>query len=82
MNYKKIKMHYKEIFISITIVMLFQQSFCVNMINYFDGDCPPGWKEYNAGNGRVIVGSGTGMDINSVGKSFTTGQTSGEYQHI
>lgn len=33
------------------------------------------------GQGRVIIGSGTGTDINGVAKTFPAGSTGGEYQH-
>lgn len=37
------------------------------------------WEAY--GQGRVLVGAGTGTDKNNVGKTFTAGSEDGEYSH-
>lgn len=33
------------------------------------------------GQGRVLIGAGSGTDTNDVSKSFTVGSTGGEYEH-
>lgn len=38
------------------------------------------WEAFSEG--RVLLGVGTGTDVNSVSRTFTLGQTGGEYQHI
>lgn len=69
-----------KLLILFQIVCTVQLIFCVNMFNYFDGDCPEGWKEYNQGDGRVIISSGNGVDINNFGKTFNVGSSGGQYQ--
>ena len=60
----------------------------VNQLVFIDGDSrnPAIIYGYGSwipfGQGRVLVGHGTGTDVNGIQRSFNGGSTGGEYEHI
>ena len=56
-----------------------------NTVIMIDKDCAnlPGWTAYTRAAGRLPVGTGAGVDINGVGRSFRVDaeDTLGEYEH-